>query len=277
MNWYTTIAALRERVQMTRTDADAQITGIIENVSRQIDLWCGRHFYVRQRTWYWGYAYPYIDPRDGALLTPDIISLASLKTDTAGDRTYATTWAPTDYDLLPGDAPYEDPPSPYWKIARAVGGDYGFLTSPRSIQAVGKGGYYEVLERSAATVGTGGITDSATTLPLSSVTPIEVGMTLLIDTEQLFVTALDATPTPDVATVVRGVNGTTAAAHLEGAAIDVYTYPVVGESCLTQVQRRFERTIGRPNRGAEDTQLRAFASLDRDIQDALVLLRRRGC
>ena len=42
-------------------------------------------------------------------------------------------------------------------------------------------------------------------------------------------------------TVTRGQNGTTAASHASGAAIDVYTYPLAHEACLIQVSRLWSR------------------------------------
>lgn len=271
MNWYCSRDALRERLGLTdtqRTDVNPALDRIIESVSRQIDAWCGRHFFVRAGTW--TLTYPANRSRLGQmLLLPfDLVAVTSLKTDSAGDRTYAAEWATTDYDLWPADAPYQSPPAPYWGIARRAGGDYSFPTSAHGVQIVGKRGYSEVLERSTATVAEA-VDTSETAIDVSSGAALEVGQTILVDSEQMFITAI-STNTP---TVIRGVNGTTAAAHNNAAAIDIYTYPVISESCLTQCQRRFEGTIGRPNRNETEQTLRAYARLDRDIVDAISLFK----
>jgi hypothetical protein len=276
-NHYCTLDQLRGRLNLptgARTELDRAMGDIISNVSRQINLLCNRHFYVRERTWQWTYQHPH-KAGDGALLIPDVLSLTSLKTDSSSSRTYPIDWATTDYDLLPAEAPYSDPPSPYTRIARRPLGRYSFPPLTLGVQAIGKGGFYEVLERSAATVGVGGISDSDTTLPFSDGSTIEVGMTLLIGSEQLFVAAMDRNADPDAATCERGVNGTVAAAHAEDDPIDVYTYPVVSEACLEQSKRRYERSIGRAGRETEPG-IRNYGSLDRDIEEALGLLRRRG-
>lgn len=66
-------------------------------------------------------------------------------------------------------------------------------------------------------VGTGDITNSATTLPIADSSPFLVGDVLEIGTERLEVTA--DPPTATTLTVKRGVEGTTAAAHTAGDAI----------------------------------------------------------
>jgi hypothetical protein len=56
-----------------------------------------------------------------------------------------------------------------------------------------------------------------------------------VDSEQMYVTAQSG----GTATVVRGVNGTTAAVHAASAAVSVYRYPrEVVTACLQLAQRR---------------------------------------
>lgn len=268
-NLYASLDALKERCNITRTDLDGQLLAILDNVSRQIDLWCNRQFFVSNRTWY--YTYRRQPQWAFDLMVEDLLSVTTLKTDVDGLRTYTQTWAAgTDYELGPVDAPQQSPPSPYWQVARLWNSRRVWPVTTRGVQIVGKGGYYEVLEPN---VGILAEAMDATTnaLVVEDSTPFSVGQTVRIDDEQFYISAVDAeqlTLGPRI-----GLNGTTPASHLSGAAIDIYTYPVVAESCLTQAQRRFERSIGRPGRDI-DPSLRAYASLDHDVQDALVLLRR---
>lgn len=275
-NWYATLTAARARIGLgpsDRTDVNPALGGIIENVSRQMDSAARRHFFVREAARTFTYRPRRASPED-ALIIPDLLAVTSFELDRSGDLSYSVTLGDGDYLLLPEDAPLESPPRPYWQIARWPRSSHGWPTSARGLRITGAWGCYDVRETLTATVGTGGMNDSSTTLPLSSAVPVEVGMTLLIGSEQMFVTATATVPTPDTATVVRNVNGTEPAAHAEGAVIQRYTYPIVSETCLTQVQRRYERTIGRAGRVADDQGLRAFASLDHDIEDALLQLRR---
>lgn len=273
-NWYSSLAALKARANITRTDLDVQLGQILDNVSRQIDFHCNHQFFVSTRTWY--YTYRCQPDRDYDLKVNDLLAVTTLKTDLAGLRTYGQTWtAGVDYELGPSDAPQESTPAPYWQVNRIWNSSLFFPETTRGVQIVGKGGYYEVLSRSSATLAED-LDTSETVIDVSDGTVFEVGQTLLIGSEQLFITSINLATTPDAITVAPrvGLNGTTPAVHLTGAAIDVYTYPVVSESCLTQAQRRFERAIGRPSRSDSDPSLRAYASLDRDVQDALEELRR---
>lgn len=284
MNWYATLAAARARCALQptdRADVNAPISAIIENVSRQMDSFARRHFFVRQAARSFTYRPRRASPED-ALIIPDLVAVTSFELDRSGDLSYSVTLADGDYLLLPEDAPLESPPRPYWQIARWPRSSYGWPTSARGLRITGAWGCYDVRETLVAQVAATGMDDQAatTTLPVDALTEFSVGQTLLVGDEQLFVTALTTTPGIDPApdtyslTVQRAVNGTEPEAHAEDDAIEVYTYPIVSESCLTQVQRRYERTIGRAGRVENDQALRAFASLDRDIQDALLQLRR---
>jgi len=64
---------------------------------------------------------------------------------------------------------------------------------------------------------------------------VEVGHTLRIDDEQFFVTAVST----NTLTVTRGVNGSTAATHLNAAVVQAYGYPIVSEACLFQAELHF--------------------------------------
>lgn len=279
-NWYTTRERVRAKLGFAsadRTDLNPAIDRVIEHVSRAADLHCGTHFFVRNRTRYLTYEAQRRDTTAPLLLHAELVGVTSLKTDNAGDRTYATTWATTDYDLHPENAPYESPPAPYWAIYRAPSGVNGWLTSRRGIQLTGKWGHYEVLERSTATVAEA-VDLTETAIDVSDASVFEVGMTILIDSEQLFITAVDTASSPDkITTAPRvGLNGTTPATHLSGAAIDVYTYHGVDEPVLIQCHRHIEGTIGRPNRSEQEAVARAYARLDRDVRGSLDLMRYRG-
>ena len=222
-NWYTTRNDLKTRAGISDTTDDALLDVILEAVSREIDDYCERWFYPRTQTRY------YTAERGGRLLTDDLLTVTTLKTDDDGDRTYETTWLTTDYDLWPFNAAVEVPPAPYTELRVTPDGNEAFSKQPKGNEIVGAWGYYQ--ERSTSTATTNEILDATETgVDVSDGTQFKVGHTILIESEQMFVSAI----TTNTLTVTRGVNGTTAATHATGQAIQVYSYPVIGEACLVQ-------------------------------------------
>ena len=70
---------------------------------------------------------------------------------------------------------------------------------------------------------------TATTITVTAATDLSEGNTLLIGTEQMYVQSISGT----TLTVIRGVHGSTAATHSNGADLAVYTYPEdVVQVCL---------------------------------------------
>lgn len=241
----------------TSTADDATIEAVLETVSRLIDTTCNTHFYTRTATKYFSaVAGTYLE-------TEPLLSVTTLKTDDDGDRTYETTWAATDYDLYPYNAQQRNPPRPYTEIRTTPNGNYSFPTTAKGVEIAGKWGFYEVLRTPGATVN-GAQTSSDTALEVSDGTDFDVGHLLLIGTEQLRVTAISS----NTLTVVRGVNGTTAASISTGATIQVHDFPVVREACFLQSLRLFQRKnapfgiTGSPELG----QMRAITKVDPDVE-----------
>jgi hypothetical protein len=231
-NCYSTLAELKTRLSITDTPDDATLKLTLESVSRWIDQYCHRFFFVEMRTRYFTARNPYM------LDVPDLLSVntGGLTTDGDGDRTYEDTWVATDFDLLPLNAPYESPPRPYTSIATSPLGSYIFPIGTRGVSLASKWGFSEA---SAAldTLGAAITTTAVTTLTATNGTLLGAGQTVLIGSEQMHVQSV-ATNT---VTVTRGANGTTAATALNGAAVTLYTYPMVNEACLLQCSRIFAR------------------------------------
>lgn len=261
-NLYASLGALKARLKISDTNSDAVLLAILEATSREINLWTHHTFYVSHLT------HTFTAKNDDQLLLRrDLVAVTSLKTDPNGDRTYGDTWATTDYDLLPaGNGADPTFPRPYWKIGRRYGGTYCFPCYVAGVQIVGDWGFYEVLQRSAATVN-GTYTAGATTLAVTSGAAFDAGQTLKIESEQLYVSGISG----NNLTVVPSVNGTTAATHANGTAIDVYTYPLVSEACLLQAARLWARAdtalgvAGGPELGT----VRLASGLDIDVKALL--------
>ena len=240
-NAYVSLDTLKSSgvLNITGTGDDTRLRTLTENVSRMVDRYCNRHFFALGATRKFD--------GDGmlALLLPDLISIdaSGVKTDDDKDRTFETTWAATDYLLLPSNA---DPASagnpqsrPYSRIEVDVdaGTKSEFPVGRQTVQIAGEWGFWRHLARATETADA--IADATTTsVTVSSRADVEAGHTVLIDSEQMYVRSYSGS----TLTVVRGTNGTTAASHSGGVAIDIYQYPgPIVEATIMQTARLWTR------------------------------------
>ncbi|HAM40518.1 MAG TPA: hypothetical protein DCP69_04085 [Candidatus Omnitrophica bacterium] len=255
-NCYCTLAELKARLTVSDTIDDAALKSVMESVSRLIDTYCGRRFYVETRT-------RYFTPTSADMLDVDsLLSVTTLGTDDDGDRTYENTWAATDYDLMPLNAPYESPPRPYTYITVTPNGTYSFPNLVKSVSILGSWGFYSVMA-ALDTLGAAITSTTATTFTATAGSLYSPGHTLLIGSEQMHVQSVNG----NTITVTRGANGTTAATALISAAVSVYTYPMVTEAALLQCARIFARRnapFGITG-NAEMGTLMALPKLDQDV------------
>ena len=245
---------------------DVRMLSLLESVSRMVDRYCNRHFYVLEAT------RRFDGDGGGRLLVPDLVSIdeGGLKTDDDLDGVLETAWEPGEYVLLPLNA---DPASggnpgsrPYTSVA--VSGRAGSVrrwpSGAATVQIAGQWGWWRHLRRAVGTVGR--VPDAAATgVTVSDQTGIEAGVTLLVDSEQIYVRSYNGTSLK----VVRGVNGTAAAAHDAGSPVEVFEYPgPVVEAVILQasrLQRRVAGAVGVPDGGG---------GLDEDVRLMLGMYRK---
>lgn len=218
-NLYATLTEVKNELGETTTDAtrDAILLAFIEDMSRNVDAVCERHFYVRNAT-------KYIDVIDPCrVIIDDCLSLSALNGDSEGDGSFdGTTYTEGDlYDFVL----WPDDSWPKMMITPSISPDNAFSCRKRFLKAVGIWGYGdgESATPYRSTGLTGTVADaSATTLTASADASATIypGNTLLVESEQMFVSAVSTTSL----TVERGVNGTTAAAHA-AKSVSVYRYP----------------------------------------------------
>lgn len=98
-NGYCTLAEVKAVLRIATADvtSDTLLEKEVETASRRVDSHCGRFFYSLAAT----AVDFYPDSYRRATLPADLTTITSLKTDTAGDGTFATTWAAADYQLQP--------------------------------------------------------------------------------------------------------------------------------------------------------------------------------
>ena len=270
MNAYATLDVLKSAavLDISGSGDDSRLLMLLENVSRQLDSYCDRHFFTLSAT--------RVFDGDGsaALRVPDLISVdpAGLRTDEDGDRKFETTWADSDYLPDPANADPtggHDLAAPYTKLAAdtEAGGRSGFPSGMRRVSVSGQWGYWRRL-RSASESLSARADAVQQTLTISDGMDVEAGHTILVDSEQMYATGRGK----DGLRVERGVNGTTAAAHEANAPIRIYEYPgPISEAALIQAARLWKR---RDSVFADSRASHAFKGLDPDVCQLIAPYRR---
>lgn len=259
---YLGLTSLKSSITIGDSADDARLRAVLEAVSLQVDEECRRTFRTYQAT-----RYATADAYGRLVLDADLLAVTSLKGDPGGARTYLDVWAPTDYDLEPESALAER--QPFWAISARSGGDFAFPVGvSRGVEVVGTWGYWEDLVAVGALAADAGSGDTTVTLaPGHGLEPLQ---TVLIGSEQMYLTGFSAA---NVASVERGVNGTTAAAHSSGAAVARYRYPApVVEATRIQAARLFQR-VHAPFGVTGSAELGTTAVISRVDPDVMMLLR----
>lgn len=135
-NGYCTLAdaKLVIGVDVGDTTEDARIEALVTAVSRKIDGYTRRRFWVtaNDEIRY----YTRLDYK--SVLTDDIVSVTSIATDNDGSGGFATAWASTDYQLSPYNASADG--VPYTEIQIRRNGAQTFPSIERGIKVTGKFG-----------------------------------------------------------------------------------------------------------------------------------------
>jgi hypothetical protein len=125
-NGYTDLATIKGYVGAQNTASDTLLEQAVNSASRAVDAYCHRRFWLDASP----VARTFIPD---SLLTVSFSSQDAygaeigdstgliVKTDAAGDGTFETTWAATDFQLLPYNAPTAYPEARPWTSLRAIG------------------------------------------------------------------------------------------------------------------------------------------------------------
>lgn len=135
-NGYATLTEMKARLWPNGTEDalfDSLLEQVVTAVSREIDGHTGRRFYAATET----RTYTRLTPR--AVLMDDLLTVTTLKTDEGDDGTYETTWATTDYHLMPLNAALDS--RPYTHLVAARNGRYRFPNVVKGIEIAGSFGY----------------------------------------------------------------------------------------------------------------------------------------
>ena len=241
--------ALPDGIRAATTKYDSLIRQLCERVSRAIDRHCKTRFYPSLETRYFD------GSNEHEMWTPDLLGLVdatSIAMSNDNGLTY-TALAATDYYLTrAGD--YNTPWSYNKLVINMPSGNYSsFYGGQRSIRIAGTWCTHdnraEAWEDSLDAVVDNPLAIGATTLTVTDVdgatgwgyTPrFAVGNIIRIETEFCEVGAVNTVA--DTATIVRGRNGTAAAAHVVTTQVDVWRPPFpVKQAAIIQAVRQMER------------------------------------
>jgi len=197
-------------------------------------------------------------PLDGWMISPTTVT-AYGATDRATSETLTEGYA-NDFFLMP----YNFNPKTILKLNEDT--TKGFDGGQQTLSVVAEWGYTANTLSVTTSDAIGSTT--ATSVSVTSATNLGPAQTILIDSEQLYITAISG----NTLTVERGVNGTTGATHSGGASLYRYDYPeLVVQACLDLSKIVFrDRDMGTVTSiGAGEA---AITSAEGEIQSILMTL-----
>ena len=228
------------------TTDETPVLRVLESASKRIDSYMGRSFGARTETHSFDLGQGAL--RDDSLVPngdmiefPDywttrlqstgilglddwLITATTVTSYEGTDRTSSATLSEgigNDFLLMPYNT------SPKSKMKLVENTLKNLYSGQQTLTILGQWGWQNDTE-SISTVDAIG-SSSTTTVTVTSGSTTYVGDTILVGTEQMYVTNVDG----NTLTVIRGVNGTTAATHSGGATYYRYKYPAdVVQACL---------------------------------------------
>ena len=270
-NLYASLLAFRRRHvggQPLEIDDEGEVLRVLEAIARAVDDFCERRFYVETATRVYNG-----NGRD-RLRIPPLISASSVKLDEDTDGTFELTLT-EDTDFWLRREGHQDPratPSTIIILNPYQGSRTAFLNRPELIEIVGEWGWSNDTE----TLG-GGVTATLADATATKMTttkagnpPLGPGDTVLVESERLFIEGGEGqSKGASNWKVVRGVNGSTAAAH-SSKALTRYVYePRLVEAVLLQSSALWKRRQSEPGFWT----IEQFKGLDPDVQRLLNPLR----
>ena len=211
---YTTFADLKTQyLDITQTTDDGLLAKTIRDASRQIERSAGgRTFAPRLETRY------YDLPRTSELILDD--DLLTLTTLTNGS---GTAFVNSDYKLYPLNERVKHLVKLLLSASMAWQTDASGNVEG-AISVTGAWGYAKTGDwiPSGSTLSAAITTTTVTTFIVATGTMLAQGHLIQIDSEWLYVSSVSTGITDDLVTVVRGVNGSTAATHLTGSVVSYW-------------------------------------------------------
>ena len=266
--WYTTRSSFKRTIMDNTavTDKDDRLDEAIAGASEFIEEYTDRLFIP------WTGTKEFDFQTSGKLwLGDDLLSSAPTITYNNGNSTVGAS----NFFLYPLNA--ADKNRPYNWVELLTSNEYLFFADTRQgdIAITGKWGYSEIL-KSVTTLNHGGeLNTTAVAVTVTSGTNMEIGMTILIESEQMFVENVASA----VITVVRGVNGTTAATHTDGLGVSAIFPPLqIRTATNALAARAFMRgeSAWTDRTQAGDLGFSYFKSMPAEVKSVLDRIRRES-
>jgi hypothetical protein len=234
VNGYARLSDVKTKLRITSTAHDAALVTLGQTVSRYIDDWTGQRFYAEtgSKTFNW-WGRP--SKTDELWLPAPLISASAFAVDLAGTYAYGTALSENTHYWL---WPYERSNEPYLRadLVPNNGVLSSWPTGRRTIRVTGKWGYSDERELATA-VTTEDLDASETGVDVASGTAFDVGETIYIDSEAMYIRLIST----NTLGVVRAINGTTAATHTNGASVYRRRYPrAVEQAAVLQIGRLWQ-------------------------------------
>lgn len=254
----------------------SRLLSLIENVSRQIDGYCRRHFYVFVAEVYLSVGdmlnVDFNCSGDSPIamskylwLPYDLTTVYSLSESPQLNGQYTKLWPRNDYYALPRGAdltarPYVAIEANWWRPQGPVcfrAGRYRYRLS-------GEWGYGWLKIDTGVTARPMNSTQNY--MEVSDGAKIKIGGTYLLENEQVYVINVES----NNCTIIRGVNRTIPRSHPEIDILQVDYPGEIKEACLMQTARLWtRRATGYGTAYVDVTQITSPDGLDKDVQELL--------
>jgi hypothetical protein len=236
---YLGVESFRARVGIADTTHDADLLAFLNDATRAIERDARRVFFPYIATARYRFP-PYAPSATWAQwMDEDLLSVSLIQVAASGQDATPITIPSTDYFLEPNQFG-----PPYSRIEIDLSSQSALQSGPTPQQAIAVTGQWGSCNATvAAGTETGLSSATATQLTCSNAALIDQGDVLLVDSEAIYVSGRQSAGST-ILTVVRGVNGTTAAVHSDGAAVSKYVAPadavaiVVGDAMISYLENQ---------------------------------------
>ena len=213
--------------------ADVALLNLLHAVAEAVDRHCNRHFYALTETrWFDGTG-------ETVLPLPDAIAVSSVRSDDDETGNYSTSWASSEYHLLPLNAsPEEHWGRPYHALrVRGNGPRQRFERGPARYEVQGRWGFGERLEYARSRLRSS-LSETATLLDVSNGADFAVGQTIAAGPERMLVRTVSS----NRLTVTRGLNGTSPQQHSLNDTLYIVRWPApIERAALINAARLWTR------------------------------------